>query len=65
MVAGWLQVAGLLHPLHFGSVKGRSAMHAVVRVVTKAQRALARGGGAGAVMEDVKGPSAWSSARGW
>ena len=30
-------------------------MDAVVRVVTKAQRTLARGGGAGAVMEDVKG----------
>ena len=46
--------AGLLHPLQFGSVKGRSAMSAVVRVVIKAQRASARGGGAGVVMEDVK-----------
>ena len=54
VVAGRLQEAGLLHPLQFGSVKGRSAMDAVVRVVIKTQRTLARGGGAGADMEDVK-----------
>ena len=55
VVANRLQEAGLLHTLQFGSVKERSAMDAVVRVVTRAQRTLARGGGAGAVMEDVKG----------
>ena len=54
-VAGRLQAGGLLHPIQFGSVKRKSGMDAVVRVVTKAQRILARGGGAGAVMEDVKG----------
>ena len=55
VVAGRLQEAGLLHPLQFGSIKGRSAMDAVVRVVTEAQKTLVRGGSAGAVMEDVKG----------
>ncbi len=54
MVANRLQDAGLLIELQFGLVKRKSAMDAVLRVVTREQRTLARGGGAGAVMEDVK-----------
>ena len=38
VVAGRLQAARLLHPLQFSSVKEKSAMDVVVRVVTKVQR---------------------------
>jgi len=37
VVADRLQESGLLHRHQFGSVKGRSAMEAVLRVVTRAQ----------------------------
>ena len=38
VVANRLQEAGLLHDLQFGSVKERSSIDAIVRVVTRAQR---------------------------
>jgi len=55
VVADCLQESGLLHRHIFGSVKGRSATEAALRVVTKAQRCLARGGRVGWAFWDVKG----------
>jgi len=43
VVANRLQESGLLHKHQFGLVKRRSATEAVLRVVTKAQRCMARG----------------------
>jgi len=43
VVANRPQKSGLLHQYQFGSVKRRSAIEAALRVVTKAQRYMARG----------------------
>ena len=55
VVADELQEAGLLHKHQFGSVKGRSAIDAVFREVTRVQRCLSAGGKAGWGLWDVKG----------
>ena len=55
VVADELQQAGLLNRHQFGSVKGRSAIDAVFREVTRVQRCLAAGGKAGWGLWDVKG----------
>ena len=55
VVAEVLQGCGLLHKHQFGSVKGRSAMEAALRTVTRAQRCLAKGGAVGWGFWDVKG----------
>ena len=55
VVADELQQAGLLHRHQFGSVKGRSAIDAVFREVTRVQRCLSAGGKAGWGLWDVKG----------
>jgi len=47
VVANRLQESGLLHQHQFGSVKGRSVTEATLRVVTKAQRCMPRGGAVG------------------
>ena len=47
VVANELQNAGLLHRHQFGSVKGRSAIDAVFREVTRVQRYLSEGGKSG------------------
>ena len=55
VVADELQQAGLLHRHQFGSVKGRSAIDAVFREVTRVQRCLSAGRKAGWGLWDVKG----------
>ena len=55
VVADELQEAELFHKGQFGGVKGRSALEAMTRVLTRAQRALSRGGQVLWVMEDVRG----------
>ena len=55
VVADKLQAAGLFHKGQYGGIKGRSALEAMTRALTRAQRALARGGQVLWVMEDVKG----------
>ena len=55
VVADELQMAGLFHEGQYGRIKGRSAIEAMMRVLTRAQRAIARGGQAVWLMEDVKG----------
>ena len=55
VVADELQQADLLQRHQFGSVKGRSAIDAVFREVTRVQRCLAAGGKAGWGLCDVKG----------
>jgi len=55
VVADRLQESGLLHRHHFGSVKGRSATEAALRVVTRAQRCMAAEGAVGWNFWDVKG----------
>ena len=55
VIANRLQEAGLFHQHQFGSVKGRSAIEAVTRVGTKAQRCLGKGGKVGWNFWDVKG----------
>jgi len=47
VVADRLQESGLLHRHQFGSVKGRSATEAALRVVTRAQRYMAAEGAVG------------------
>jgi len=54
VVANRLQESGLLHSHQFGSVKRRSPTEAALRVVTKAQRCMARGGAVGWGLWDVK-----------
>ena len=54
-MADELQEARLFHRGQYGSIKGRSALEAMMRTLTRAQRAMARGGEALWVMEDVKG----------
>jgi len=55
VVADRLQESGLLHRYQFGSVKGRSATEAALRVVTRAQRCMAAEGAVGWNFWDVKG----------
>ena len=55
VVADRLQESGLLHRHQFGSVKGRSATKAALRVVTRAQRCMAAEGAVGWNFWDVKG----------
>jgi len=55
VVADRPQESGLLHRHQFGSVKGRSATEAVLRVVTRAQRCMAVEGAVGWNFWDVKG----------
>jgi len=55
MVADKLQELGLLYRYQFGSVKGRSATEAALRVVTRAQRYMAAEGVVGWNFWDVKG----------
>ena len=55
VVADELQQAGLLHRYQCGSVKGRSAIDAVFREVTRVQRCLSAGGKAGWGLWEVKG----------
>ena len=55
VVADELQEAGLFHKGQYGGIKGRSALEAMTRALTQAQRALARGGQVLWVMEDIKG----------
>jgi len=55
VVADRLQESGLLHRHQFGSVKGRSATEAALRVVTRAQRCMAAEGAVGWNFWDVKG----------
>ena len=55
VVADRLQESGLLHRHQLGTVKGRSAMEAALRVITKAQRCMAGEGGVGWNFWDVKG----------
>jgi len=55
VVADRLQESGLLHRHQFGSVKGRSATEAALRVVTRAQRCMAAKGAVGWNFRDVKG----------
>ena len=43
VVADGLQEAGLFHRGQYGGIKGRSALEAMTRALTRAQRALARG----------------------
>ena len=50
-----LQQVGLLYRHQFGSVKGRSAIDAVFREVTRVQRCLSAGGKAGWGLWEVKG----------
>ena len=61
VVASRLQEAGLLHPLQFGSVKGRSAMDAAVK---KAQWTLASEEGLGQCWKTLKGHPTPPNARG-
>ena len=55
VVAEELQKANLLHRHQFGSVKGRSAIDAVFREVTRVQQCLSNKGSAGWGLWDVKG----------
>ena len=55
VVADVLQGCGLLHKHQFGSVKGRSATEAALRIVTRAQRCLAKGSAVGWGFWDAKG----------
>ena len=55
VVADELQQAGLLHRHVFGSVKGRSAIDAVFREVTRVQQCLSASGKAGWALWDIKG----------
>ena len=55
VVADKLQQAGLLHRHQFGSVKGKSAIDAVFREVTRVQQYLSAGGKAGWGLWDIKG----------
>jgi len=55
VVADRLQESGLLHRHQFGSVKGRSAIEAALRVVTRAQRCMAAERAVGWNFWDVKG----------
>ena len=55
VVADNLQEAGLFHKGQFGGIRGRSALEAMTRALTRAQRGLARGGQVLWVMKDVKG----------
>jgi len=55
VVADRLQESGLLYRHQFGSVKGRSATEAALRVVTRAQRCMAAEGAVGWNFWDVKG----------
>ena len=55
VVADKLQEAGLFHNGQYGGIKGRSALEDMMRALTRAQRALARGGQALWVLEHVKG----------
>ena len=55
VVADELQEAGLFHKCQYVGIKGRSALEAMTCALTRAQRALARGGQVLWVMEDVKG----------
>ena len=55
VVAEELQQANLLHRHQFGSVKGRSAIDAVFREVTRVQQCLSNKGSAGWGLWDVKG----------
>ena len=55
IVADNLQEVGLLHKGQYGGVKGRSTLEAMMRALTRAQRAMGRSGQALWVMEDVRG----------
>ena len=55
VVADELQVAGLFYKGQYGGIRGRSAMEAMMRALTRVQRALVRGGQVLWVMEDIKG----------
>ena len=55
VVAEELQQANFLHRHRFGSVKGRSAIDAAFRRVTRVQRCLSNKGSAGWRLWDVKG----------
>ena len=55
VVADKLQEPGLFHKGQYGGIKGRSALEVMTRALTRAQRALARGGQVLWAMEDVKG----------
>ena len=55
VVADELQTASLFHKGQYGGIKGRSALEAMTRALTRAQQALARGVQVLWVMEDVKG----------
>jgi len=55
VVADRLQESSLLHRHQFGSVKGRSATEAALKVVTRAQRCMAAEEAVGWNFWDVKG----------
>lgn len=55
VVANRLQIAGLFHEGQFGSVKGRSAIEAVLVSGNKAQKCLGNEGAAAWGFWDVKG----------
>ena len=55
VVADVLQGCSLLHKHQFGSVKGRSATKAALRIVTMVQRCLAKRGAVGWGFWNVKG----------
>ena len=48
-------MSGLFHKGQYGGIKGRSAIEAMMRALTRAQRAMARGGQVVWLMEGVKG----------
>ena len=54
VVADRLQLAGLFHKHQFGSVTGRSATEAALRVITRAQRCMGSRGAVGRAFWDVK-----------
>jgi len=54
VIANRLQESGLLYKHQFGSIKERSVTEVALRVVTKAQRCMARGGAVGWGLWDVK-----------
>jgi len=55
VVAERLQEARLFHRYQFGSGKGRSAVEAALRVITRAQRCMGSRGAVGWAFWDVKG----------